>query len=849
MSVNDKMTSIADEIRQKTNLTDKLTLEQMVIDIASIHSGLGDVPSYVEEEAQRVADVVSKLQNENTLTFIALSDIHYSGSERSTASTTHAVQGAKLISDSIPVNFTAILGDTPNGAEYDTQETHLTNLLEIRRILAILQPDIELPGNHDYNGYNSNGVVTTQQLYSYMGRFSKNVTKPQNEWDRNYFYWDLETKKVRVICLNTADTKDIPVEDVNQSEYISAVQFQWLIDTLDMTDKEDWQILILSHHPIHWYANSMVQLLSLLDAYVEGSSGSFNVDSLDIGYDFNGKNSAKLVGCFHGHTHNFIHGKAGNNKIARVGIPNVLPSGNNRSPRTYEDFEPEFAKKYVDKFTYNKVDNTAKDTALCVCVVDLEKEIINAVCYGAGFDRIISYGDKSYTITSCFNNVHTDVLEPRSVESNSAFNQSLSLFVNYEFSNLNVLMDDVDITQTAYQNNAVNIPNVTGDVFISSDLTPISGYLIPSSIDFQGNSYNNKGYKNGYALTAGTGYETAYASGVVTGLIPFVVPKNGVGNPLYIKGVKIVQGDTMERMAFVSAKDMERKATFFFNDCSKFFTLEELEENHYKLTMNLYTDNEKNMLYVNQKLTDIYYYVGFSFIGTGENLIISNEPIGESEINYSITRNLTGVTSDSNINTVQQGSEHTESLNLYSGYSMDNIVVTMGGVDITETVYTEGIINIPQVTGNIVITANATFKSVTFKLTADQYVNNRQLATSTGAVGTATVTGYTVLGMIDIFGHGKTDYPITVTVKGVSINRTKYEKCYICFYDENGQFIQAHSCKPSNTFDYVGCTVTADESNDDIVSLTYNGKGTQFNPRYLKMTAYGSGENAEFTIT
>ena len=67
MALNDKLTDIADAIREKTAISDSLSLEQMVLDINSLQAPIGDVPSYVTNEAIRVANAVTPLLPSNGL--------------------------------------------------------------------------------------------------------------------------------------------------------------------------------------------------------------------------------------------------------------------------------------------------------------------------------------------------------------------------------------------------------------------------------------------------------------------------------------------------------------------------------------------------------------------------------------------------------------------------------------------------------------------------------------------------------------------------------------------------------------------------------------------------------------
>lgn len=73
---------------------------------------------------------------------------------------------------------------------------------------------------------------------------------------------------------------------------------------------------------------------------------------------------------------------------------------------------------------------------------------------------------------------------------------------------------------------------------------------------------------------------------------------------------------------------------------------------------------------------------------------------------YSVINNLTGVTNSNQQTEVSEGF-YSANLSLESGYELNSITITMGGVDITADVYGEGNILITEVTGDIVITAVA----------------------------------------------------------------------------------------------------------------------------------------------
>jgi hypothetical protein len=99
--------------------------------------------------------------------------------------------------------------------------------------------------------------------------------------------------------------------------------------------------------------------------------------------------------------------------------------------------------------------------------------------------------------------------------------------------------------------------------------------------------------------------------------------------------------------------------------------------------------------------------VSFTRIGRGNNFEVD---LGNAILitYYSITNNLTNVSSSSKETQVAENNQFNTTLTVNYG-ELKSVVVTMGGVDVTDDVYDtdSGIISISNVTGNIVITAIA----------------------------------------------------------------------------------------------------------------------------------------------
>ena len=125
---------------------------------------------------------------------------------------------------------------------------------------------------------------------------------------------------------------------------------------------------------------------------------------------------------------------------------------------------------------------------------------------------------------------------------------------------------------------------------------------------------------------------------------------------------------------------------------------------------------------------------------------------GETETQtYTVTNNLTDVT-NSNSDTTATGF-YSATLSVEDGYSIA-VTITMGGVDITADVYGEGNILIPEVTGDIVITAEATLPAAAYTLTNKTFTGTAEEIIDTGVAIDDTTKDWSIF--IDFTGTSGT---------------------------------------------------------------------------------------------
>ena len=91
--------------------------------------------------------------------------------------------------------------------------------------------------------------------------------------------------------------------------------------------------------------------------------------------------------------------------------------------------------------------------------------------------------------------------------------------------------------------------------------------------------------------------------------------------------------------------------------------------------------------------------------------------------NWSITNVLTHVTNSNANTTVAKNASYSATLTAGEGYNISSVTVTMGGTDVTSSVYSNGTITIASVTGNVVITAVA-IMDTTVTYTYTNYARN-----------------------------------------------------------------------------------------------------------------------------
>ena len=107
---------------------------------------------------------------------------------------------------------------------------------------------------------------------------------------------------------------------------------------------------------------------------------------------------------------------------------------------------------------------------------------------------------------------------------------------------------------------------------------------------------------------------------------------------------------------------------------------------------------------------------------------------GGDTTQYSVTYNLSNVTSSNTATSVNAGDPYTTTFTANSGYQLNPPIITVDGIDVTSKYYLNGVFTINNVFGNIIITADATEVISGGDLTLNYTFNNETAGNGYGTI-------------------------------------------------------------------------------------------------------------------
>lgn len=410
MSVNSKMTAIANAIRAKTGGTASLTLDRMATEILAISVGSDETTeSYVKEEALAVANRVAN--SNGTFKMVFVTDLHNMDDVPRLEHANQAIQALCRVTD---IDCVVFGGDYIRNWAGITKEEAVDDIEQCRdKLKSQIVPTIWCRGNHDTNGYVGERL-TKEEAYNLIA--NKNVDNGAviNTADPcgNYGYVDFADKKVRLIFVNTSDNdfmgeKEVAdpsnASDLISAHNVSATQLQWIADTALKFTASGWNVIFVSHLPLYfstgsspaWYNNhtytdgdgnawtcNLSNMSKLIKAYINKTSFSATLNGATVSKNFAGlSHYAEIANGIAGHQHAFL--------VNTDGLVNYISVGN----------ACEGGKASADGNSYPKVDNTADDTTFDVIDFDFAEQTAYCWNYGAGYNRAVHFRLQEIAVT------------------------------------------------------------------------------------------------------------------------------------------------------------------------------------------------------------------------------------------------------------------------------------------------------------------------------------------------------------------------------------------------------------------------------------------------------------------
>ena len=182
-----------------------------------------------------------------------------------------------------------------------------------------------------------------------------------------------------------------------------------------------------------------------------------------------------------------------------------------------------------------------------------------------------------------------------------------------------------------------------------------------------------------------------------------------------------------------------------------------------------------------------------------------------------ITTTLTDCTISNSSVQIEYGEAYTATITPDAGKEVDEITVTMGGVDITETAVSDTTISIAKVTGAVTITATASVPSVVYSI----MLNLTNVASSNSK---ATISeGKTYTTTLSPTGTFKKLGTITVTMGGVDISASAVSGSTITIASVTGNITITCAAVITNIIDTIGISANTRLSTSSGDNRTQNG--------------------------
>lgn len=359
----------------------------------------------------------------NAVNYIFITDLHYDKdptAQKSEALLKQVKAAVKIANTTESIDFIVIGGDTTSGM-YETKADALKYTAEVLEPLKdSKKPVFIITGNHDDNSYLSfhmdgfleDQIVSDKDWSDNIIKVfcPENIVKDSKHKDSKYYYYDIEGKKTRVICLDAIDyrakydengvIKELPVKDASETDEeakywsgcsywgYSEGQIRWLVNEA-MTAPSDWDYVFMSHMGIdvktqtnYYEPHYGTTLRAVIDAFQSRKDFSFE----DISASF-ANVTGKVLSYHFGHTHRELTRYCKDIDLWQINTASAQVGTNAEaigSPKVTED------DKGNDWVSYDR--QYGSDYEACFDIISVGEGVIYKYAFGAGTNEVLKYG-------------------------------------------------------------------------------------------------------------------------------------------------------------------------------------------------------------------------------------------------------------------------------------------------------------------------------------------------------------------------------------------------------------------------------------------------------------------------
>ena len=331
--------------------------------------------------------------------------------------------------------------------------------------------------------------------------------------------------------------------------------------------------------------------------------------------------------------------------------------------------------------------------------------------------NVITREIESYRITNKLTNC-TNSNSASSVLKNGSYSGTIVSNKGYNLYSLIVTMDEADITASSVSGNKINIAKVTGDVIITAVCTTEVSAIIYD------NGALNKGTLKLKNATAESDYiriNQNQESSVTINDYKLTLNKN---DKVYMD----IGLDTSDPGSGYSIRipQLGDSSVNNFTDTNMINESQIFNALNGKDKVTIYWTVANTVTDIDLTITSYFARIKIFKIWIDKNSTESGGGGGTTpETYYKITNNISHCTNSNSATSALKDSSYKATITPKGGYNITSITVTMGGTDITSTVLTGDVINIPKVTGDVIITATCTATGVSDNVIYDNGTVNK----------------------------------------------------------------------------------------------------------------------------